>query len=55
MTHPKRPRKPLTPAQLREADALREKIKALDQFHYKASASRCRRKLRALLGGYDLE
>jgi len=54
MTPPKRARKPLTPTQRQEADELRAKIKVLTAVKCYASATACRRKLRALLGGWEL-
>ncbi len=50
-----KPRRKLTPAEEAQADELREKIKLAEKLHYTASALHMKRKLRALLGGYDLE
>lgn len=47
-------RKAPSPAQQREADDLRARIKALKAAKMYASATALRRKLRALVGGYEL-
>lgn len=48
-------RRPLTPAQMREAADLRNRIQTLKAAKLEASATELRRKLRALLGGYEPE
>jgi len=47
-------RRTLTPTQQREADELRARIKTLKAAGLFASAKALRRKLLALLGGYEL-
>lgn len=51
----KRARKPLTPQQCQEVKVLRAKAKTLTAAGLHASAKMVRRKLRALLGNYELE
>lgn len=49
-----RPPRPMTTAQQKEIDDLRQRIKTLKAAKLNASAKELRRKLAALRGGYEL-